>query len=190
VQFDQPGEEQPPEQLAQHPHGQEERRARRHPAPTIGRDAAARHDHVDVRMVRNGRAPGVEHGGDADAGAEMPRVRRDRQHRLRGRPEQQVVDRGLVLERDVGGLGREREDDMEVADRQEVRLALGEPGTRCGSLALGAVPVAAAVVGDPPMPAVLAGFDVAAHGSGAAMLDRRHHLELVQAQMSGLRCPV
>ena len=84
----------------------------------------------------------------------------------------------------------QREHDVEVADRQQVGLALGEPGARRRALALGAVPVAAAVVGDPPMPAVLAGLDVAAQGSGAAVLDRRHHLELVQAQMPGMGGPV
>ena len=150
MERDQPGEEQAAEQLAQHAHRQEEGRARRYPALPVERDAAARHDHVDVRMVRHRRAPGVEHGGDADAGAEMLRIGGDRQHRLRCRPEQQVVDQRLVLEGDVGDLGRQREDDMEVADRQEVGLALGEPGARGGALALGAVPVAAAVVGDAP----------------------------------------
>ena len=79
-------------------------------------------------MVGHRRAPGVEHGGDADAGAEVLRVGRDRQHRLRRRPEQQVVDERLVLEGDVGDLGGQREDDMEVADRQQVGLALGQPG--------------------------------------------------------------
>jgi hypothetical protein len=52
------------------------------------------------------------------------------------------------------------------------------------------VPVAAAVIGDPPMPAVLAGFNMAAHGSGAAGLDRRHHLELGKAQMPGMGSPI
>jgi hypothetical protein len=44
------------------------------------------------------------------------------------RLEQQVVDDGLVLVRDVGDLGRQREDDVEVSDRQQICLALGEPG--------------------------------------------------------------
>ena len=69
----------------------------------------------------------MEHGGDADPGAEMLGVSRDRQHRLGGGPEQQVVDDRLVLEGDVGDLGRQREDDVEIADRQQVGLALGEP---------------------------------------------------------------
>ncbi len=153
-------------------------------------DAAARHDHVDVRMMGHRRAPGVEHGGDADAGAEMLRVGGDGQHRLRRRPEQQIVDHRLVLEGDVGDLGGQREDDVEVADRQQVGLALGEPGARGRALALGAVPVAAAVVGDPPVPAVVAGLDVTAERGGAAVLDRRHDLELVQAQMPGMGGPV
>lgn len=36
------------------------------------------------------------------------------------------------------------------------------------------------------MPAVFAGFDMTAQGSGAAVLDRRHHLELGKAQMPGM----
>ena len=40
------------------------------------------------------------------------------------------------------------------------------------------------------MPAALAGFDVAAQRSGAAMLDRRHDLELMQAQVPGMGGPV
>jgi hypothetical protein len=70
----------------------------------------------------------VEHGGDANPGAQMPGVRRDRHHCLRGRPEQQIVDDRLVLPGDVGNLRRECEDDVEIADRQQVCLALGEPG--------------------------------------------------------------
>ena len=34
----------------------------------VERDAAARHDHVHVRMMGQRRAPGVQHGGDADRG--------------------------------------------------------------------------------------------------------------------------
>ena len=52
------------------------------------------------------------------------------------------------------------------------------------------MPVATAVVGDPPVPAVGAGLGVATHDGGAAMLDGRHHLELVEAQMPGMGGPV
>ncbi len=71
VQRDQPGQEQAAKERAQHPHRQEEGRRRRYPPLPIERYAAAGNDHVDMRMVRHRRAPGVEHGGDADPGAEM-----------------------------------------------------------------------------------------------------------------------
>ena len=67
----------------------------------------------------------MQHGGDADPSAEMARIFGNRQHRLGRRVEQQVIDRGLVVERDVGYLGRQGEDDVEVSDRQQVGLALG-----------------------------------------------------------------
>ena len=104
VQRDQPGEEESSEQLAKHAHRKQEGRPRRDPSTSVRRDAAARHDHVHVRMVGHRRSPGVEHGGDADARAEMPGIGGDGQHRLRRRLEQQVVDERLVLERDVGDL--------------------------------------------------------------------------------------
>ena len=86
----------------------------------------------------------MEDGGDADAGAEVLRVSRDRHHRLRCCAEQQIVDDRLVLQGDVCDLGGKREDDMEVADRQQVGFTLGQPGARSGALAFGAMPIAAA----------------------------------------------
>ena len=154
------------------------------------RNAAARHDHVDMRMVGHGRPPSMEHGGDTDPGTEMLGIGGNGQHRLRRRLEQQIVNHRLVLEGDIGDLGGQREDDVEVADRQQVSLALGKPVACSSALALGTVPVAAAVIGDPPMPTVGAGFDVTAKGCGAAVLDRRHYLELDKAQMPGLGGPV
>lgn len=57
-------------------------------------------------------------------------------------------------------------------------------------MASGTVPVAAGVIGDPPLPAVLAGLDVTAERRGAAMLDRRHHLELDEAQVTCMGGPI
>ena len=132
----------------------------------------------------------MQDGGDADAGAEMPGVGGNGQHRLRCGAEQQVVDRGLVLQGHRGNLRRQREHDVEVAHGQQVGLALFQPGPRGGALALRAMPVAARVIGDPPMAAVHAGFDVAAERGGPAVLDGRHDLELGQAQMPGMGSPV
>jgi hypothetical protein len=156
----------------------------------VQRNAATRHDHVDVRMVRHRRAPGVEHGGDADARAEMTSVGGDGEHRLGRRVEQQIIDDGLVVESDVGEFGGNAEDDVEVSDRQQVGLALGQPRARGSALALGAMPVAATVISDPPVAAVLACLDMTAEGRGSAMLDRRHDLELMKAQVTGMGGPI
>ena len=51
-------------------------------------------------------SPGVQHGEEADLRAQMLRVGGDGAQRLRRRPEQDVVDHGLVLERDDGDLVR------------------------------------------------------------------------------------
>ena len=114
------------------------------------------------------------------------RIGGDREHRLGGGAEQQIVDHRLVLPGDVGDLGRQREHDVEVADRQQIGFARGEPVPCRRALAFGAVPVAAAVVGDAAVAAVLAGLDMAAEGCGAAGLDRRHHLHLAEAEMAGM----
>ena len=57
------------------------------------------------------------------------------------------------------------------------------------TLAFGAMPVATAVVGDAAVAAVLAALDVPAECCRAAGLDGRHHLELVEADMTGMGGP-
>ena len=69
------------------------------------------------------RAPGVEHGGGANASTEVLGVRCNRQQRLGRGAKQQVVDHCLVVVGDWGDLGRQREDQVEVADRQQIGLA-------------------------------------------------------------------
>ena len=91
--------------------------------------------------------------GDADPGAEVLGIGGDRQHRLGRGLEQQVVDDRLVLIGDVGDLGRQREHDVEVRHRQQLGLARRQPLACRRALALRAVPVAAAVVGDERMAA-------------------------------------
>ena len=186
VQRAQSGEEQAAEQGTKDADREQEGGARRYPACSIAGDAAARHDHMDMRMMGERRAPGVEDGGDADPGAEVLRVGGDGQHRIGRGLEQEVIDERLVVIGDRGDLGRQGEHDMEIADREQISLAGLEPAARRDALALRAVAVAAAVIGDPPVPAVGTGFDVPAERGGAAMFDRRHDLELVQAQMPGM----
>src|SRR6516225_11713949 len=100
-------------------------------------------------------APGVEHGEKTDLGAEMPRVCGDGTERLGGAPEQDGVDRLLVLEGDLGERGGQREHDVEIRNRQELCLPGRQPlGTRL-PLALRAMAVAAGN-GRCPLPALWA----------------------------------
>src|ERR1700724_2770387 len=137
-------------------------------------------------MMGHRRAPAVEHGGDADAGAEMRWIGGDGEQCLGRCAEQQIVDDRLVLVGNRGDLGRHGEDQVEIADRQEIGLAGGEPVLRRRALALGAMPVAAGVIGDPPVAALLTAFDMTAEGGRAATLDARQHLELAEADMPGI----
>src|SRR5216684_824549 len=59
----------------------------------------------------------------------------------------------------------------------------GEPVLCRSTLALGTMPVAARVVSDPAVAAILTALDMAAEGRRARVLDGRHHLELAQARM-------
>ena len=75
---------------------------------------------------------------------------------------------------------------MEIADRQQIGLARGKPVPCRRALALGAMAVAARVVSDAAVAAILATLDMSAERGRAALLDCRHHLELTQAHMPGI----
>ena len=93
-------------------------------------------------MVSERRTPGVQNGDDTDAGAEMLGVGGDREQRLGGRSEQQVVDHRLVLVGDRSDLGGQREDDVEIANRQQIGLAGRQPILRRCALTPGAMAIA------------------------------------------------
>ena len=76
-----------------------------------------------------------------------------------------------------------------VRHRQQLGLALGEPCLCRCALALRAMPVAAGVVGDRRVRAVLAALDMAAERRRAAALDGRHDLQLAEAHVAGVGLP-
>ena len=113
-------------------------------------------------------------------------IGRDRGQGLGRGLEQQVVDDGLVLVGDVGDGRRQREHDVIVRHRQQIGFARGQPFLCRRALALRAVPVAARIVRDLAVRALLAARDMAAERRRAAVLDRRHHLQLAEADMAGI----
>ena len=139
-----------------------------------------------MRVLGQCRSPGVEHGSEPDAGAEVLGVGRNRDQGLGGGFEQQVINDRLVLIGDVRDRSGQREDDMKIGHGQEFGLAVGQPFLGSGSLALRAVPVAAGVVRDAQVGAGFAAFDMTAQCRRSAALDRRHHLQLAEAHMAGV----
>jgi len=107
----------------------------------------------------------------ADPHAEVLRVGGDGDQRLGRGLEQQAVDDGLVLVGDVADRGRQGEDQVVVGHGQQLGFPLGQPFLGGDGLALRAMPVAAGIVGDVHVRAVLAARDMAAESRRAAALD-------------------
>ena len=135
-------------------------------------------------------APGMEHGEEADLGAEMLRIGGDRAQRLGRGPEQDCVDRRLVLERDLGRRRRQGEHDMEVRHRQQLGLTGGKPLDAGLPLALRAMPVVARVIGAADEAAIGAGLGVAAQRRRSAQLDGAHYPPLDAAQATVMRAAI
>src|SRR5262249_14041557 len=99
-------QEQPAEQSPQHAHRQEETGATSDPAGTVKRGPAAGNDAMDVRMMLQGLAPGMENHGDAELGAKMPGIGRDGGDGLGGDTDTHRLDGSLILEADLAARPR------------------------------------------------------------------------------------
>ena len=164
-------QEHAPKEPRQHAHGEEEAGAARDPPLPIQRDAAARHDDVDVRVVGEGCAPAVQHRSEADPRPEVLWVGGDRDQRLGRGFEQDAIDHGLVLVGNVGDWRRQRKHHVIVGHGQQFGLAIGQPFSRCRTLALWAVSIAAGIVGNAREGTRLAALDMSAEGRRAAALN-------------------
>ena len=115
------------EQARQHVDTHEEIDARRDPSRAVEREPSAWHDHVHVRVMRHRRSPGVEHGCNANPRAEALGIGGDGKRCFGRRLHEQVIDDALVLISDVAQLTGQREDNVEVADGQQLSFTRGEP---------------------------------------------------------------
>src|SRR4030042_4327705 len=117
-----------------------------------------------MRMVQKILAPSMKHGEKADFGAEMFGSGSYGAQRLRRGGEENAVDHILILVSDAGNLFRDCKNDMEVLAVEKLGLTLFNPLCAGEGLALGPVPIAATVVGNALVSAVvvIAFFDVAA----------------------------
>ena len=178
-------EEEPAERLRQRLNGQKEVRLAADPAPAVEGDAAARNEAVDMRVMGERLSPAMQHRDQADLGGQAPGGKRH--ERLGGGAHQEAVDRMLVLEGDLGSRRRQSEDDMEVGNRQQLRLTSRQPLGARRPLTLRTMAVSAPVVGDAGEPAVVAAFDVPAEAGCPASHDRADHASLDAPEMSGVR---
>jgi hypothetical protein len=96
---------------------------------------------MDMRMMLQGLAPGVEHTQETDFRSEMFGVAGDLQQSRGAGAEQEIVDDLLVLQGQPRKLMRQGENDMNVADRQQFFAAFGEPFVASVGLALRAVAI-------------------------------------------------
>jgi hypothetical protein len=175
-----------PEQPREHPHGKEEARPAGDPGLAVRCEPATRDDTVHMRVVGQRRPPGVQHQRGADACAKVLRIRSDAHQHFGRHIEQQPVDDGLVLVREIGDRRRKREDHVVILDRQQITLAGFEPTLRRTALALRTMAVTARVVGDLVGTATFAPQDMTTERRAAALFDGRHDLELTQAQVAAL----
>lgn len=89
--------------------------------------------------------PSVQHGEEADGGAEVSGVSSDGEQSFGSGLKQNGVNPSRVLKRQAADLLRQSEHDVEVRNGQELRLPFGEPLGARGGLALGATAIAARV---------------------------------------------
>jgi hypothetical protein len=139
-----------------------------------------------VRVLIEFLPPCVQHGRDADRGAQMLRVGGDDGECIGRDFEQQPIHFGFVLVGDGADSCRKGEYDMEVRDRQQFRLPRFEPFLSSRPLTLVAVAIATGVVGDAHVRAILAALDMTAERSRPANLDRRHDAPLGKADVGGI----
>jgi len=137
---------------------------------------------MQMGMVKQILAPGVKDRKEADFSAEMFRIGGDRQQRLGGGTEENVVDGALVLQGNVGNLVGNGKYDVKIRGLQDLGLAVLDPfGARQG-LALGTVTIRTRVKPDALVAAPLTHLDVAAESGGAAQLNRGHDSTLSRRQ--------
>ncbi len=129
---------------------------------------------VEVQVLGERLAPGVQHQGCRDLAAKPTRVLTELEERCRDALEQQRVEHpGIALCQGVQFMGQ-RKHQMKVRHRQKLGAPGSEPAFLGERLALRAVPVAAGVVVVAKPPARIAALEVAAERLGAAVLNRAH----------------
>jgi hypothetical protein len=118
------------------------------PMTMVRREPARGNHTVNVGMQEQVLTPGMQDAGDTDLSSQVFGIGCDFQQGLCAGGEQQIVKQTWVFQGEHIEFVGHGEHDMEIAGRQEFALAGRQPALAGLSLALGAVPVSARVVGD------------------------------------------
>src|SRR5215469_16417942 len=117
----------------------------------------------------------MEDRKEANRGAQVLGIGGYLQQGLGTGVEQKVIEELLVLQYQLGKLLRQSEDDMDIGDRQEFVLTSRDPAITSPILALGAMAITAAVVGDGLIATARAMVAMSTQGCGTATSNGLEH---------------
>ena len=126
--------------------------------------------------------PGVQHGKEADGGAEMFGVGGDGEQSFRSGLKQDGVNLSRVLKRQAADLLWKREHDVEVRNGQQLRLPIGEPLGAGRGLALGTVAITTRVEYFDAMSAPVALIEMTTQDRGPAVANISKRFPLLARQ--------
>src|SRR5437879_12026143 len=114
---------------------------------------------MEVGMKKQGLAPTMEYGKEADFSSQMFRIGSDGSQGLGRGAKQNVVDDLFVLVSEGSDLFGDGEDHMEIVCRENFGRSLLDPLSTREGLALWAMAVSAAVVARPLVITAIAAFE-------------------------------
>ena len=126
--------------------GQEEVRPTREPLGPVGRQAPGGEDTMEMRVMVQLLAPGVEHGEAADLRPEMRGVLGDVLERLGDGAKEYTIEVAGILESQGPQSVRQGKDDMDVRRVEHLALPGREPGGLGDAMTFGTAAVPARVV--------------------------------------------
>src|ERR1017187_7784366 len=137
---------------------------------------------MEMRMKKQVLSPTVKDSEKADLSAQMLGISSDGGQGLGRGSEEDAVDEIFVLVSDGSNLFGNREDDMKIVRRQNLRRSFFDPLGTCEGLTLWTVAVAAAVVARPLVITTVAPLEMTAQSCGAAHLGRGYDAPLCGGQ--------
>ena len=144
----------------------------------VGREATARDQQMDMRVIAQGTVPGMEHGQQTRQGPEQAFAGTEFQDRLRRHLHQQAVQQLLLPTEQGMQRGRDGHHGVKIIAGQQFGLALLQPLLRLRAMAFRAGPVAAAVKAPEDLMTLVTVVQPSSQGGGTTSHDVRQGLFL------------